>query len=83
VAHRLSKGAKPVNYFVMDLVINNMESTLKKGSSQKSELANEPITDQFSIAAVGLILTGICSNCDHRGACVWQHNNKFTCEHYQ
>ncbi len=67
----------------MDLVIKNTESTLQEKSSQKNESANEPITDQFFNAPVGLILTGICTNCDHRGACVWQYNNKFTCEHYQ
>lgn len=25
---------------------------------------------------------GLCSNCDYRTACVWQHNNKLYCEHF-
>ena len=29
------------------------------------------------------ISEGLCSTCDFFGRCVWQHNNKLTCEHFQ
>ena len=29
------------------------------------------------------IAIGLCTTCDFLNACVWQHNNKIFCEHFQ
>jgi len=29
------------------------------------------------------IIIGLCTDCRFLGACVWQHNNKLTCEHFK
>jgi len=29
------------------------------------------------------ILAGLCTDCRFLGSCVWQHNNKLTCEHFK
>jgi len=30
-----------------------------------------------------LIRQGLCTNCNFLGMCVWQHNNKLSCEHFK
>lgn len=29
------------------------------------------------------IYLGLCTDCRFLGSCVWQHNNKLTCEHFK
>ncbi len=29
------------------------------------------------------IALGLCITCDNLGGCVWQHNNKINCQHFQ
>ncbi len=57
---------------------------LAANNNNSSELSSvEQITDVPELMTTDKILTGLCIHCDHLGLCVWQHDNKISCEHFQ
>lgn len=45
--------------------------------------AEESVFPSQTPQPTALILQGLCVTCDRIGDCVWQHNNKINCQHYQ
>lgn len=43
----------------------------------------EQIFSEHSPEPAEIIALGLCINCDNLGQCVWQHNNKINCQHFQ
>lgn len=49
-----------------------------------TELKNQSVTQNEACnEAQDGIVSGLCTNCDHRNLCLWKHDNKTTCEHFK
>jgi len=53
------------------------------GISAEIEIANFNQTSNEIKRLPSDVIIGICTTCDFLNACVWQHNNKIFCEHFQ
>lgn len=80
----LATKEKTSKLFEMNVSKNLGEAFLPQSSADATETISASITLQKpSCIDTDGIVSGLCQNCDHRGACVWQHNNKIFCRHFQ
>ena len=75
---------------ILSQTVNNTKMKDVKNAVESFPFANinhEPtpsdkITSDFNNNNSYKIEDGLCKNCDYNGSCVWQHNNKLFCEHF-
>ena len=84
LACSLATEEKTSKIFEMNVLKNQEEVFLPQSSADATEAIPESIILQKpSCIDTDGISSGLCQNCDHRGACVWQHDNKIFCKHFQ
>lgn len=73
-----------IKSFEMNELKINAEAVFRQSSPNATEKKSASvILEGPNFIDTDGIVSGICQNCDHRGACVWQHDNKTFCRHFQ
>lgn len=73
---------------MMDLLKQREEHIFNRTGVDSKKRQSETVTNIKTVnpsqtpQPTAMITNGICTNCENLGPCVWQHNNKFNCQHY-